>query len=217
MNSWVSHLAQINCEYIFLLYFIDLFRVAVRDLKRMENKSRAPIISFVTATVQGLDTIHAFGKETDFMRKWDYDRISTQFYPSQTPLVSSPIYLLHRFSELLDKNSQCMFLCCIAMRWLAVRVDSLSAAITCITALLVIMLQDSVPPALAGLALSYSAHISGVLQYTIRLVSETELRFISVERINHYLRVSFLLRLVESVKKLLPKVTAQVFRCFCTW
>jgi hypothetical protein len=60
----------------------------------------------------------------------------------------------------------------------------------CITAFLTILLHGQVPPALAGLALAYAAHISGVFQYTIRLVSETEVRFISVERITSYSKVS---------------------------
>ncbi|XP_046465704.1 ATP-binding cassette sub-family C member 5-like isoform X6 [Neodiprion pinetum] len=150
------------CILAIVYYFVSkVFRVAARDLKRMENKSRAPIISYVTATVQGLSTIHAFEKETEFLTK---------------------------FNCMFDENSQCMFMCSIAMRWLAVRVDCLSATVIAITAFLVITLQGELPPALAGLALSYAAHISGVFQYTIRLASETEVKFISVERINHYLR-----------------------------
>ncbi|XP_015521892.2 ATP-binding cassette sub-family C member 5 isoform X1 [Neodiprion lecontei] len=145
-----------------IYYFLSkIFRVAGRDLRRMENKSRAPVFSYVTATVQGLSTIHAFEKERDFRAK---------------------------FSKIFDENSKCLFMCCVAMRWLAVRMDSLSVLITGITAGFVIALKNTVPAPLAGLALSYSAHIAGVFQYTIRLVSETEVRFISVERINHYVR-----------------------------
>lgn len=38
-------------------------------MKRLENVSRSPIFSSVAATVQGLSTIHAFGKENDFISK----------------------------------------------------------------------------------------------------------------------------------------------------
>lgn len=49
-----------------------------------------------------------------------------------------------------------------------------------------VVLKGHVSPELAGLALTYAAHISGVFQFTIRLMSDTETRFISVERIvNH--------------------------------
>jgi hypothetical protein len=59
-----------------------------------------------------------------------------------------------------------------------------------ITAFLTIILHGQVPPALAGLALAYAAHISGVFHYTIRLMSDTEARFISVERMNLYHEVN---------------------------
>jgi ATP-binding cassette subfamily C (CFTR/MRP) protein 5 len=62
----------------------------------------------------------------------------------------------------------------------------------CITAFLTVVLHGQVPPALAGLALAYAAHISGIFQYTTRLVSETQVRFISVERINSYIRVRYI-------------------------
>lgn len=94
------------------------------------------------------------------------------------------------FTKMFDENSKYLFMCSVAMRWLAVRIDTLSVVITGTTAFLVIALQDYVSAPLAGLALSYSAQISGVFQYTIRLVSETEVRFISVERITHYIKVS---------------------------
>jgi hypothetical protein len=65
-----------------------------------------------------------------------------------------------------------------------------SVTSVCITAFLTIVLHGQVPPALAGLALAYAAHISGVFHYTVRLVSETEVRFISVERMNSYHEVN---------------------------
>ncbi|XP_063238702.1 ATP-binding cassette sub-family C member 5-like isoform X1 [Bacillus rossius redtenbacheri] len=141
-------------------YFISkIFRVAVRDLKRLETVSRSPIFSWVSTTVQGLTSIHAFNKEGEFTEK---------------------------FMQMFDENTTCLFLSSIAMRWLAVRVDSLAVCTVCVTSFLVIFLHGQVPAALAGLALAYSSQISGVFQYTTRLLSETEARFISVERINAY-------------------------------
>ncbi|XP_075225132.1 ATP-binding cassette sub-family C member 5-like isoform X2 [Lycorma delicatula] len=138
-----------------------VFRVAVRDLKRFDNATRSPIFSLVAETVYGLDTIHAFGKENDFLRK---------------------------FSKLFDQNTTCLYICCIAMRWLSLRIDTLSVMITSITAVLVTIFHGQVSPALAGLAIAYSSTISGIFQYTIRLICEAETKFISVEHINTYLQ-----------------------------
>lgn len=96
---------------------------------------------------------------------------------------------------MFDENSKCLFMYLIASRWLSIRIDSISVAIIGITAFLVLSLQDQVSPALAGLALSYAVHISGVFQRTTRLISEIDVRLISVEAINHYLRVSLFVEL----------------------
>lgn len=49
----------------FLLNIV--FTSSVRELKRLDAKTRSPLISHITATVQGISTIHAFGKSTEFM------------------------------------------------------------------------------------------------------------------------------------------------------
>ncbi|XP_049962507.1 ATP-binding cassette sub-family C member 5-like isoform X5 [Schistocerca serialis cubense] len=138
-----------------------IFRSAIRDIKRLDAVTRSPVLSAIGSTVSGLSTIHAFTKEGIFISK---------------------------FVQLFDENSTCSFLSMVSMRWLAVRIDSLAVVAVCLTSCFVIAFRDVIPPALSGLALSYSAHISGIFQYTVRLVSETEMRFISVERINSYLR-----------------------------
>ena len=80
------------------------------------------------------------------------------------------------------------------MRWLAVRYDTIAGIATGTTAIFVVCLKGQVPPALAGLAMSYSGQMSGIFQFTMRMFSETELRFISVERINYYLKVTIRLK-----------------------
>ncbi|EGI66812.1 Sodium leak channel non-selective protein [Acromyrmex echinatior] len=145
-----------------LFFFVGkLFRIGMRDLKRMESVSRSPVLSFVTTTIQGLSTIHAFQKEKNF---------------------------LYRFEELFNTNNVCQYLCQAAMRWSAIRLDSLVIAASCIIALFVISFKNEISPAFAGLAMAYATQMTGVFQYTVRLMSETEVRFISVERISYYLK-----------------------------
>ncbi|KAL0274896.1 UNVERIFIED_CONTAM: hypothetical protein PYX00_002924 [Menopon gallinae] len=141
-----------------VLYFLvgKIFRVAIRDLKRIEAVTRAPIFSTISATLNGLSIIQAFGKETEYL---------SQFYKK------------------FDEHTVCSYLSNCAMRWQAIRLDSISVVVALTTSLLVVILKGEVAPALAGLALAYSAQISGIFQYTIRLMSETEGRFISVERV----------------------------------
>uniref|UniRef100_A0A1B6CJL9 Uncharacterized protein n=1 Tax=Clastoptera arizonana TaxID=38151 RepID=A0A1B6CJL9_9HEMI len=138
-----------------------IFRAAIRDIKRTENVSRSPIFSSVAATIHGLGTIHAFNKESDFISK---------------------------FTSTFDKNTTCLLMSVAATRWLSLRIDLLSVTITSIVGLMITFFHGEVPPAFAGLAIAYSASISGIFQYVIRMISEAETRFISIERINMYLR-----------------------------
>ncbi|KAK9296625.1 hypothetical protein QLX08_009452 [Tetragonisca angustula] len=153
-------LALIVLALVFF-YISKIFRVAMRDFKRLESTSRSPVLSFITTTIHGLNTIHAFQKEKAFVNK---------------------------FEELLDLNNLCLYLCQCIMRWSAVRLDILAIASSSITAFLVIALRNQISPALAGLAMAYAMQMTGVFQYTVRLMAETETRFISVERISYYLK-----------------------------
>ncbi|XP_044582517.1 multidrug resistance-associated protein 5-like isoform X6 [Cotesia glomerata] len=145
-----------------LFYFVArLFRKTLRDLQRHESASKSPIFSFATATLQGLDTIHAFKKETQFIEK---------------------------FYEYIDLNGTCEFLSSVLLRWAAIRFDFLTIIAYVCTGFTVVLLRGSIPPAMAGLALSFCGQMTGFLQYTIRLLSLTELKFISVERMGFYLK-----------------------------
>ncbi|XP_023932206.1 multidrug resistance-associated protein 5 [Lingula anatina] len=144
----------------FFLYIC--FRVGIRELKRLDNTTRSPLFSHITATIQGLSTIHAYQKNEQFMKK---------------------------FKTLMDENTVPFFMFNCAMRWLAIRLDLLTILITTVTGILVIITPTEVmPPALAGLALSYAIQMTGLFQFTIRLSIESEARFTSVERIQHYIQ-----------------------------
>ncbi|XP_076436012.1 ATP-binding cassette sub-family C member 5-like [Babylonia areolata] len=142
--------------------FTVIFRVftgTIRDMKRQDMVTRAPLVSHITASVQGITTIHAYCKADQFLSK---------------------------FCNMLNKNTVPFVMFFISNRWLALRLDLLCVAITGVTSLIIILTNEHITAAMAGLALSSAIQMTGLFQFTVRLATETEARFTSVQRVVDY-------------------------------
>ncbi|KAM9422481.1 ATP-binding cassette sub-family C member 12 isoform 1-T1 [Salvelinus alpinus] len=138
-----------------------IFQRSIREMKRMENVSRSPWISLTTSTIQGLTTIHAYNKREQYIQE---------------------------FKEMSDNNSNHFLLFNCGTRWLSFWLDFLSASVTLMVALFVVLSSpDTISPAMKGLALSYTIQLTGMLQYVVRLSTELEAKFLSVERLQEYI------------------------------
>ena len=140
-------------------YLFTLFRRIARELKRVDNGSRGPLVSLVTATATGLSTISAFRAEAR------YKALN---------------------SRAIDVQSRTYWALYAANRWLAIRVDLLTSAIAAITAALCVAFRESLTPGTAALALATALSLSGTLQFSVRLTTELESSFTCVERLQAY-------------------------------
>uniref|UniRef100_A0A6Q2WQL3 ATP-binding cassette, sub-family C (CFTR/MRP), member 12 n=1 Tax=Esox lucius TaxID=8010 RepID=A0A6Q2WQL3_ESOLU len=140
-----------------------LFQRSIREMKRMENISRSPWISLTTSTIQGLSTIHAYNKKDQYIQL---------------------------FKEMSDNNSNHFLLFYCGTRWLSFWLDFLSTLITLMVALFVVLSPpETINPAMKGLALSYTIQVECLTscRSQLRLSTELEAKFLSVERLQEYI------------------------------
>lgn len=137
-----------------------MFKPAAREMKRLDSMTRSPWFAHITTTISGLDTIRAYQSSSRF---------------------------INEFIKQLDTNAiPCYLFACIN-RWLAVRLDLLMILLCVLAAFFVVLYRGIVSPASAGLALSSAFLMTGMLQFTIRLLNEGEARFVSIDRIKYYI------------------------------
>ncbi|XP_054426212.1 ATP-binding cassette sub-family C member 12-like [Pteronotus mesoamericanus] len=139
---------------------LRIFHRGIRELKTVENISRAPWFSHVTSSMQGLGVIHAYDGKEDCISK---------------------------FKTLNDENSSHLLYFNCALRWFALRMDILMNIVTFIVALLVTLSFPAISASSKGLSLSYIIQLSGLLQVCVRTGTETQAKFTSVELLREYI------------------------------
>ncbi|KAK0153646.1 Multidrug resistance-associated protein 9 [Merluccius polli] len=131
------------------------------QLKRSEDASRSPWISFTGSTVEGLSTIHAYEKKDS---------------------------CIQQFRLLCDNNSFLYYTFTCGIQWMTTLIDYIFSIATLLLALFVVLTpNDVVNSSLKGLSLSYSLQLTGIFTHLVRTIIELEGRFSSVERIQEYI------------------------------
>ena len=135
---------------LYLLYIRRFVTASTRELKRFESISRSPIIETTTATMNGLTTIRAFGRE-DVQHRW---------------LVS--------FAE---ENAQAWYWWLLGNRYIGFRLDMLTVNLvggaSGLAVLLTVLKEQgkvkvAVDAGMIGLAIVYVIGLSGMLQFMVR-------------------------------------------------
>lgn len=132
-----------------------------RQIKRLDAVSRSPIFQLFNdvAGADGVQSIRALHLRSVFER---------------------------RFSSRVDVSISAYVAFETAARWLAVRLDSISATVALSVAVLGILLRESIGAGLLGAALAQVLLLSGMLQYSTRQAAEVESFMTSVQRVAAY-------------------------------
>lgn len=138
-------------------HYQKLYRNTSRELKRLENLSKSPLVAQFAETLTGLTTIRAYGRQNMF---------------------------IERNMSLIDNNSRAVFLQTSSERWAANRLE-IFGAVFALTAL-VCAHYSKISATLMGLSVGYALDISISLNWGIRQVADMESQIVSTERLSHY-------------------------------
>ncbi|XP_072683236.1 ATP-binding cassette sub-family C member 11 isoform X3 [Canis lupus baileyi] len=144
------------------LIFFSMFKAPINVFKRLENYSRSPLFSHILTTLQGLSSIHVYGKAEDFISE---------------------------FKRLTDAHNNYLLMFLSSLRWISLRLEITTNLLAFAVTLFVAFGISSAPYSYKAMAISLILQLASNFQATARIGSETEAYFTAVERICQYMKM----------------------------
>ncbi|KAK0452263.1 P-loop containing nucleoside triphosphate hydrolase protein [Armillaria borealis] len=129
-----------------------------RDMRRLDSVTRSPLYSIYGETIAGVSIIRAFGASSKFLRD---------------------------MLRCVDTNSNPYYWMWGVNRWLSIRFNLLSCAITGVTAA-VTVLTPRIDASLAGFVLAFASSITNDLLFMVRRFVGLEQSMVALERVKEY-------------------------------
>ncbi|XP_068938918.1 ATP-binding cassette sub-family C member 11 isoform X2 [Petaurus breviceps papuanus] len=161
MSPYFLIVGSVTGVIFFILFWA--FKKTINVIKRLENYSRSPFFSHVLTSLQGLSSIHVYGRTNDYIQE---------------------------FRRLTDHHCNYVILFVSATRWIALRLELLTNLMTLAVALFVVLNPSAIDYSYKAMAMSYVLQLAANFQACARLGSETEARFTCAERILQYMKLS---------------------------
>ncbi|WKY15512.1 hypothetical protein Q1695_000749 [Nippostrongylus brasiliensis] len=141
----------------FLLRIVYL--ASSRDVKRLEATTRSPLYSHISAFMNGLYTVRAYGKQSEVLQEY------------------------HRAQNI---NTAAFGLTLSTSRWFAVCIDWLVALFVSVVAFCTVMTPAIMSSGEVALMLVYAVQLTGFFSWIMRQSAELQNGMVSVERIVQY-------------------------------
>ncbi|GAB4862031.1 ATP-binding cassette sub- C member 9 [Ancistrocladus abbreviatus] len=146
------------------IWFKQYYIPTARELARLAEIQRAPILHHFAESLSGAATIRAFGQKNRF--------INTNL-------------------DLVDNQSRPWFHNVSAMEWLSFRLNQLSNFVFAFSLVVLVSLPDGIiSPSIAGLAVTYGINLNVLQASVIWNLCNAENKMISVERILQYSKLT---------------------------
>ncbi|XP_044787151.2 ATP-binding cassette sub-family C member 11 isoform X3 [Bubalus bubalis] len=144
-----------------LVYF-RVFKRAINVFKRLKNYSCSSLFSHILTTLQGLSSIHVYGKTEDF---------------------------INEFKKLTDVQNNYLLMFMSSTRWVALRLELMTNLMTLVVALFLVFGLSSAPHSYKAMALSLVLQMASSFQASVRIGSEAEACLTAVERMLQYMKM----------------------------
>lgn len=142
------------------IWYKQYYIPTARELARLAEIQRAPILHHFAESLSGAATIHAFDQRQRF---------------------------INANLELVDNHSKPWFHNVSAMEWLSFRLNQLSNFVFAFSLVLLVSLPDGIiNPSIAGLAVTYGINLNVLQASVIWNICNAENKMISVERVFQY-------------------------------
>ncbi|XP_075974742.1 ATP-binding cassette sub-family C member 10 [Anticarsia gemmatalis] len=138
------------------------YRITSRQLKRLQSVTLSPVYTHFNDTLDGLDTVRAFGASG----AWSA-----------------------RGAELVEAWQRAALSASAASQWLALRLQIAAATVVAAAATLAVVQRSlhTADSGLIGLAISYALSMTSMLSNVLNAFTETEREMIAVERVGEYI------------------------------
>lgn len=131
------------------------YRLAAREMKRLNSNARSPIFQHFNETLQGLITIRAFRATERFS---DKNMVNVDF---------------HMRAE-MGQN--------VSSRWLTIRLQFMGAFSLFVTSLGICLFPRTMDAGLTGMVINYALQATGTMESFIQNFTELELKMNAMER-----------------------------------
>ncbi|KAK3775938.1 hypothetical protein RRG08_000349 [Elysia crispata] len=175
---WVvlHHFLNICVTIIFISYSTPIFLVVLPPLlflyvkiqrfytrislqfRRLELKSRSPILSHLTDTEHGVTSIRAY-------------RLGDSFFS--------------QYQDIVDTNNKCNFVTDTSTRWIKVRLKLLTSTLVLFTCLFAVTSED-LSASMAGLSVTSALQVTFSMNMLVQYIAQQETNIVSCERVVDY-------------------------------